>query len=138
MSADHIAFNGIYIRNIIFISADAEVKIYIVFVGNLVQFLNENREAFKSNVRLLQYAVDENGFDIVIAGNHAVKKSYKFFNSKNIGIISNAFCPKVKVYRLSMFYAFFDEYDVSIGSFHLFVCKINHLLCFSAASRACY
>ena len=46
MSADHIAFNGIYIRNIIFISADAEVKIYIVFVGNLVQFLKENREAF--------------------------------------------------------------------------------------------
>src|SRR5699024_12785010 len=112
MSADHIAFNGIYIRNIIFISADAEVKIYIVFVGNLVQFLNENREAFKSNVRLLQYAVDENGFDIVIAGNHAVKKSYKFFKSKNIGIISHADRTDVKVYRVCILVAFLDRKSV--------------------------
>ena len=42
ISADHIAVNGIYIRNVILVSADAEVEIYVVFAGNLVQFLKEN------------------------------------------------------------------------------------------------
>ncbi len=79
ISADHIAVNGIYIRNVILVSADAEVEIYVVFAGNLVQFLKEYRKAFKSDVRLLQYAVNKDRLDVVVAGHHAVKKSYKFF-----------------------------------------------------------
>ena len=31
-------------------------------------------------------------------------------------------------------WALFNKYYVAVGSFHLLICKINHLLCFSAAS----
>ena len=120
-SADYIIIREICILNIFLVSADAEIEIYIVFRGNLVQFLKENRKAFQCNVSLFQNAVDKNCLDIVIAGYHAVQESYELFKGENIRIICHTDCADIKIYRVCILVAFFDEYDVSIGSFHLFV-----------------
>ena len=86
-SGYHVAVIGIYTRNIFLLGAHAQVEIYVVFSGNLVQFLKESRKTFKSDIGLLQNAVDEDGFDVVVAGCHAVKETYEFFECEDIWII---------------------------------------------------
>ena len=46
-----------------------------------------------------------------------------------------------KTYKLNdidLTKTFFNEYNITVGSFNLLIGKFNNLLCFSAALRACY
>ena len=73
----------------------------------------------------------------MVACYHAVKEPDELFKGKDIWIICHPDRTDIEVYRVCVLVAFLDKYYVSVGSFHLLVCKINHLLCFSAASWAC-
>ena len=108
--ADHVCY-------VIFFCAYTYIKINATFLGNTLQILDEFWKSFQSNVCVLQNAVDENAFDVVIGAVHSINESNIIVCIFDCRKVIHADGADIEIYTGSVAVRLFDEYDAAAAFF---------------------